>query len=77
MECIASAVLPEQANELRDTFKNAGVPTEVTPDGCPGIPKCRTQKRGIEMQEVCLIDQVIIKRDKMSNKNVAKENKIC
>jgi hypothetical protein len=35
MKCIASAVSPEQANELRDTFKNAGVPTEVTPDGCP------------------------------------------
>ena len=33
--CVASGVQPEQAQELRDLFKKAGVPTEVTKGGAP------------------------------------------
>ena len=35
MECVASGVAPSQAQELRDYYRKAGVPTEVTADGNP------------------------------------------
>jgi hypothetical protein len=35
MECVASGVNAEQANELRAFFQKSGVPTDVTRDGNP------------------------------------------
>lgn len=35
MECVASGVAPSQASELREYYRKAGVPTEVTADGNP------------------------------------------
>jgi hypothetical protein len=35
LECIASGVNPDQAQDLRDHFKEIGVPTEVSGDGNP------------------------------------------
>lgn len=35
IECLGSAVLPSQAQDLRDHFQKAGVPTDVTGEGRP------------------------------------------
>jgi hypothetical protein len=35
IECLGSGVNAAQAGELRQHFKDVGVPTEVTPDGNP------------------------------------------
>lgn len=48
--CIASGVGPEQAGELRDFLKKAGVPTEVAPSGDPIYRDQHHQKRALKVR---------------------------
>ena len=48
MECVASGVAPEQAQELRDYFRRCGVPTEVTADGNPIYRNAAHRKKALK-----------------------------
>lgn len=48
MECVASGVAPEQAQELRDHFRKCGVPTEVTADGNPVYRNAAHRKKALK-----------------------------
>jgi hypothetical protein len=48
MECYASGVNANQAQELRDHFDKAGVPTEVTPDGDPVYRNPKHRKKALK-----------------------------
>lgn len=46
--CCASGVNASQAQELRDTFKRLGVPTEVTPGGDPVYTSAEHRRRALK-----------------------------
>jgi hypothetical protein len=48
MECLASGVNAEQAQDLRDEFKRVGVPTEVSADGNPIYTSAAHRKRALK-----------------------------
>ena len=50
IECFASGVHSEQAQELRDFFRERGVPTEVTKDGDPVYRDARHRKRALAIR---------------------------
>jgi hypothetical protein len=47
-ECIASGVHPSQAQQLRDYFRKAGVPTDVSPGGNPVYTSAAHRKRALK-----------------------------
>ena len=50
MECVASGVAPSQAQELRDFYRQHGVPTEVTADGNPVYRNARHRRRALKVR---------------------------
>ena len=48
IECLASGVHADQAGELREHFKKAGVPTEVSADGNPVYRNAKHQKKALK-----------------------------
>jgi hypothetical protein len=48
MTCVASGVNAEQAPELRNFLKSAGVPTEVTSDGDPIYTSARHRRKALK-----------------------------
>jgi hypothetical protein len=48
LECVASGVHPSQANELREFYKKAGVPTDVTSDGNPVYRDATHRKKALK-----------------------------
>jgi hypothetical protein len=48
--CVASGVQPEQAQELRDLFKKAGVPTEITKEGDPIYTSPEHRRRALKVR---------------------------
>jgi hypothetical protein len=48
LECIASGVHPDQAQELRDHLRGRGVPTEVSRDGNPIYRNAQHRKRALK-----------------------------
>lgn len=48
IECVASGVNAGQAGELRDHFKKAGVPTEVSADGNPIYRDARHRRKALK-----------------------------
>ncbi len=48
IECYASGVHADQAQDLRDEFKRVGVPTEVTKDGDPIYRNATHRKRALK-----------------------------
>ncbi len=50
IECYASGVHPDQAQELRDHLKGRGVPTEVSRDGNPIYTNAQHRKRALKVR---------------------------
>ncbi len=50
IECYASGVNADQAGELRDHFKEAGVSCDVTPDGDPIYTSHEHRKRALKVR---------------------------
>lgn len=48
--CCASGVHADQAQELRDHFRNCGVPTEVNGDGDPTYTSAIHQKKALAVR---------------------------
>lgn len=48
LTCFASGVNAEQAGELRTLLRDAGVPTEVTPDGDPVYRDAAHRKKALK-----------------------------
>lgn len=48
LECVASGVNPNQAQELRDHFQKVGVPTEVSSDGNPIYRNAAHRKKALK-----------------------------
>ncbi len=52
IECYASGVHADQADDLRNHFKRAGVPTEVTSDGDPVYTDLRHQRKALKCRKL-------------------------
>lgn len=50
MECVASGVAPEQAQELRDFYRKRGCPTEVSADGNPIYRNAAHRKKALKLR---------------------------
>jgi len=50
LECIASGVNANQANELRDHLRGRGCPTEVSEDGNPIYTSAAHRKRALKIR---------------------------
>lgn len=48
IECLGSGVNADQAGELRECFKKAGVPTEVSKDGNPIYRDAKHRKKALK-----------------------------
>jgi hypothetical protein len=48
IECVASGVNASQAGELREHFRKAGVPTEVSADGNPIYRDARHRRKALK-----------------------------
>jgi len=53
IECYASGVNANQAQELRDFFKTHGCPTEVTANGDPVYRDANHRKRALKLRGFC------------------------
>lgn len=53
LECYASGVHPNQAQQLREHFVKVGVPTEVSKDGNPIYRDSRHRKRALKARGFC------------------------
>lgn len=50
IECVASGVHPDQAQELRDHFTKHGLPTEVSSDGNPIYRDANHRKKALKLR---------------------------
>ena len=50
LECYASGVAPEQANELRKFYRDHGCPTEVSKDGNPIYRNAQHRKKALKVR---------------------------